>query len=121
MQALYQQERDDSHFRKQKSFHAFARGLYLRGLPLTDAAKNELFFGFGCLVYSIASPPMSMEAFKATRSKTKIMGPDGKLVHVQPETPSLATAYKLAMRLFGHAIKYKTADKYEWRSVRAMT
>ncbi|KAK4510606.1 uncharacterized protein ATC70_005037 [Mucor velutinosus] len=101
---------------QKKSFHAFARGLYLRGLPLTDAAKNELFFGFGCLVYSIASRPMNMEAFKATRSKKKTLGPDGQLVNAQTKTPSLHSAYKLAMRLFGHAIKYKTADKYEWSS-----
>ncbi|GAN06215.1 hypothetical protein MAM1_0115c05695 [Mucor ambiguus] len=101
---------------QKKSFHAFARGLYLRDFPLTDAAKNELFFGFGCLVYSIASPPMNMEAFKVARSKKKILGPDGKLVNMQTKTPSSTTAYKLAMRLFGHAIKYKTVDKYEWSS-----
>ncbi|KAL9554649.1 hypothetical protein MBANPS3_002732 [Mucor bainieri] len=101
---------------QKKSFHAFARGLYLRNLPKTDAAKNELFFGFGCLVYSIASPPMNMEAFKAPRSKKKMLGPDGKLASVQPKTPSAATAYKLAMRLFGQAMRYKTADKHEWSS-----
>lgn len=93
----------------------------MRDLPLTDVAKNELFSGFGNLVYSIASSPMNMEAFKATRSKKKAMGPDGKLVNVQTKIPSLKNAYKLAMILFGHATQYKTADKIEWRSVRAIT
>ncbi|KAG1115147.1 hypothetical protein G6F42_014009 [Rhizopus arrhizus] len=101
---------------QKKSFHAFTRGLYLRDLPLTDVAKNELFSGFGNLVYSIASSPMNMEAFKATRSKKKAMGPDGKLVNVQTKIPSLKNAYKLAMILFGHATQYKTADKIEWSS-----
>lgn len=64
---------------------------------------------------------MNMEAFKTTGSKKKILGPDGKLANVETAMPSATTAYKLAMRLFGHAIKYKTADKYEWRSVRAIT
>lgn len=64
---------------------------------------------------------MNMEAFKAARTKTKLLGPDGKLVNAQTQTPSSAAAYKLAMRLFGLAMEHKTADKHEWRSVRAIT
>ncbi|CEP09034.1 hypothetical protein, partial, partial [Parasitella parasitica] len=99
---------------QRKSFHAFKRGLYLRDLPSKDAAKNELFSDFGNLVYSIASPPMNMEAFKLTGTR-KTLGPDGKLVDTQTKMPPLKSVYKLAMVLYNHAIQYKTADRLGWR------
>ncbi|KAI8639579.1 hypothetical protein BD408DRAFT_371457 [Parasitella parasitica] len=99
---------------QRKSFHAFTRGLYLRNLPSKDAAKNELFSDFGNLVYSIASPPMNMEAFKFTGIR-KTLGPDGKLADAQTKIPPLKSAYRLAMVLYNHAIQYKTADRFGWR------
>jgi predicted nucleotidyltransferase len=90
------------------------RGLYLGDLPKNESAKNDLFVNFGNLLYSIASPPMNMEAFKTSNVK-RVMKPDQSLLELRNQPVSPKSAYKLATIMYNHALRYHTSDRLEWR------
>jgi hypothetical protein len=90
------------------------RGLYLGGLPKTQSSKNDLFVNFGNLLYTIASPPMNMEAFK-TSSVKRMMGPGQSLVELRNQPASRKSVYKLATIMYNHALRYHTSDRLEWK------
>lgn len=81
--------------------------------------KNEMFINFGHLVYSVASSPIHMEAFKPSSSTVKKkrvgMAKDGSLTEIQEKPPSSNLAYKLALMMYNQALAYKVHDEVEWR------
>lgn len=90
------------------------RGIYLGDLPKLESAKNDLFVNFGNLLYTMASPPMNMEAFKTSNVK-RVMRPDRSLVELRNQPVSRQSAYKLATIMYNHALRYRTSDRLEWR------
>lgn len=57
---------------------------------------------------------MNMKAFGRQNTK-QTLGEDGKLMQVELQPPSFKAAYKLALIMYNHALRYKIPDNLEWR------
>lgn len=57
---------------------------------------------------------MNMKAFsRQTRKHT--LREDKKVMQVELQPPSSKAAYKLALIIYNHALRYKISDNLEWR------
>ncbi|KAI9478245.1 MAG: hypothetical protein EXX96DRAFT_570148 [Benjaminiella poitrasii] len=99
---------------QRKAFHAYIRGIYLRKSLSKEAHGSEIYANFGNLLYSIASPPMNMEAFKIKNVRHALTS-DGKLFEVQNKVPPPKYTYRLAIMMYSQAFKHQSLDHSDWR------
>ncbi|KAI7879176.1 hypothetical protein K492DRAFT_208427 [Lichtheimia hyalospora FSU 10163] len=97
-----------------KAYYAFWRAWYLLRVQgsegIESSALYDLFNTFGMLLYSMTCPPMYGAAFRPKMIRRAITRVKQSL-----DPTITSNAYKLAVVLFGNALKYRSSDKSEWR------
>jgi hypothetical protein len=73
--------------------------------------NGHVFMNFGDLAYSIACPPINLEALKPNTVRRKL-GQDGKLIEMQNNLPDPNTVYRLALTMYNQALRYNQSG---WR------
>ncbi|KAI8145939.1 hypothetical protein BJV82DRAFT_29849 [Fennellomyces sp. T-0311] len=101
---------------QKKAYHAFcrARNLISSGLSkeLDSASMYDLYSNFGFLLYGMTCPPMNGVGFES-KAVRRIMTADKQLSFSSPNTTDPKNAYRMALLMFNHALRFKSNEK--WR------
>ncbi|KAI8985349.1 hypothetical protein BDB01DRAFT_787727 [Pilobolus umbonatus] len=100
---------------QRKACHAYLRALYLSNKNNQKQLLNhsEVFIQFGHLIYSIACPPMNMEALKSQDIK-HYLNNEGCVVQVHKSMPNSQSVYKLAVLMYSHALRHNSPNRPDW-------
>ncbi|KAI9470445.1 hypothetical protein BDB00DRAFT_251414 [Zychaea mexicana] len=102
---------------QKKAFHAFRRALHLiasngSSQELNSASMFDLYSRFGFLLYGMVCPPMKGASLE-TKVTRRIMTADKQFVNVSQSPSDPKNAYKMALKMFHHALRFKSSEK--WR------